>query len=348
MENHIVHVDIDAFYASVEELDNPTLKGKPLVVGGKSEQGIVTTANYEARKYGLHSAMPMFQARSLCDNLTIVPMRRKRYREKSREVFDVLHRYSPLIEKVSIDESYLDIRGQKEDGVTLVQNMQREVYQETGLTVSAGLSYNKFLAKLASDWNKPHGFKEIKRNEIPHILWPLPIRKVHGIGHRSEEKLKNLGIETVGDLYQLSEEFLVELFGRGGEELYQRIRGVDRRVVTIQRERKSLGTERTFPSTRDREVLKKYLENFSKEIAADLLERQIGAMTLTVKIKTWDFEIRTRSKTFDRVQIDPDDIFYNGITIFEELYQGEKIRLIGLTGSNLVDLKALQLSFFEV
>lgn len=177
----IVHVDLDAFYASCEELDNISLRGKALAVAGKSDRAIITTANYKAREYGIHSAMPVFIAKNLCENLIIVPMRRKRYLEKSKEVFDLLSTYTDIIEKVSIDESYLDLTDINPDYKSL-KKMQDNILKKTGLSVSIGMSTNKFLAKLASDWNKPRGIKIISKDEVPDILMDLDIRKIHGIG----------------------------------------------------------------------------------------------------------------------------------------------------------------------
>ena len=280
----IIHVDIDAFYASVEELDDKSIIGKPVVVGGRSNHGVVTTANYIAREYGIHSAMPMYMAKNLCDHLIIKPMRRQRYLEKSREVFEVLKTYTNKIEKVSIDESYLDISGlgYEED---IVYKLQEDVYKKTGLNVSCGLSYNKFLAKLASDWNKPRGVKIIREEDLPEILFPLDIRKVHGIGNKTEKKLRNIGINTVEDLYSLSYEFLTTMFKKSGEEIYKRIRGIDNREVTPNTVRKSLGTESTFEVTSKREELINYLKEFAREISEDLIVKEISGYTLTLKMK---------------------------------------------------------------
>ena len=345
MEN-IIHVDIDAFYASVEELDDKSLIGKPVVVGGKSNHGIVTTANYVARKYGIHSAMPMYMAKNLCDHLIIMPMRRDRYLEKSREVFDVLKTYTKVIEKVSIDESYLDIAGLGYDE-NIVYEIQKDVYNRTGLNVSIGMSYNKFLAKLASDWNKPKGIMIIKKRDVPEILFPLDIRKVHGIGKKSEKKLRNIGINTVEDLYSLSYDFLVSMFKKSGEEIYNRIRGIDNRKVTPNTVRKSLGTETTFEVTSKRDELIGYLKEFSHEISEDLIVKEISGYTLTLKMKNEDFKVKTRSKTYEKAIYAEDDIYKKSLEIFDEAYGGEKLRLIGITISNLADLSIRQLSFFK-
>mgnify|MGYP001661203378 CR=1 FL=1 len=342
----IIHVDIDAFYASVEELDDKSIIGKPVVVGGRSNHGVVTTANYIAREYGIHSAMPMYMAKNLCDHLIIKPMRRQRYLEKSREVFEVLKTYTNKIEKVSIDESYLDISGlgYEED---IVYKLQEDVYKKTGLNVSCGLSYNKFLAKLASDWNKPRGVKIIREEDLPEILFPLDIRKVHGIGNKTEKKLRNIGINTVEDLYSLSYEFLTTMFKKSGEEIYKRIRGIDNREVTPNTVRKSLGTESTFEVTSKREELINYLKEFAREISEDLIVKEISGYTLTLKMKNENFKIKTRSKTYDETIYAEDDILKKSLEIFEEAYDGEKLRLIGITVSNLADLNIRQLTFFN-
>ncbi|MBU5668342.1 DNA polymerase IV [Peptoniphilus sp. MSJ-1] len=341
----IIHVDIDAFYASVEELDDKSIIGKPVVVGGKSNHGVVTTANYVARKYGIHSAMPMYMAKNLCNHLIIKPMRRARYLEKSREVFDVLKRYSNKIEKVSIDESYLAVTGIDYDE-SFLKVLQNEVREKTGLNVSCGMSYNKFLAKLASDWNKPKGIKIIKESDIPDILLPLDIKKIHGIGRKSEAKLRNIGINTVADLYELPLDFLMGMFKKSGEEIYNRIRGIDKREVTPETIRKSLGTESTFEITSSRKILENYLKDFAEEISEDLIIKEIAGYTLTLKMKDENFKVKTRSKTYELAVFEEDDIYEKAIEIFEDSYEGSKLRLIGLTVSNLTDLNKRQLSFF--
>ncbi|MDU5571028.1 MAG: DNA polymerase IV [Peptoniphilus harei] len=342
----IIHVDIDAFYASVEELDDKSIIGKPLVVGGRSNHGVVTTANYIARDYGIHSAMPMYMAKNLCDHLIIKPMRRERYLEKSREVFDVLKTYTDKIEKVSIDESYLDLSGLSYDE-NIVYDIQRKVFEKTGLNVSVGLSYNKFLAKLASDWNKPKGVMIIRESDMPEILFPLDIRKVHGIGSKSEKKLRNIGINKVEDLYNLSYDFLANMLKKSGEEIYNRIRGIDKREVTPNAVRKSLGTESTFEATKNRSELINYLREFSREVSEDLIVKEISGYTLTLKMKNENFKVKTRSKTYDTAIYEKDDILNKSLEIFDEAYDGEKLRLIGITVSNLVDLNIRQLSFFN-
>lgn len=340
----IVHVDLDAFYASCEELDNISLRGKALAVAGKSDRAIITTANYKAREYGIHSAMPVFIAKNLCENLIIVPMRRKRYLEKSKEVFDLLSTYTDIIEKVSIDESYLDLTDINPD-YKFLKEMQDNILKKTGLSVSIGMSTNKFLAKLASDWNKPRGIKIISKDEVPDILMDLDIRKIHGIGKKSEDKLRNLGIDKVCDLYNLEEDFLINLFGKSGEDIYKRIRGIDDREVQTKIKRKSLGTENTFFPTDNRIDLENYIKIFSGEVSQDLIKRNLLGFTLTIKLKNDKFKIRTKSRTYENGLYKKEDIYREGLILFREFYDDEKIRLIGLTVSNLSDLKIHQLTF---
>lgn len=345
-ENKIIHIDVDAFYASVEEIDNPNLIGKPVVVGGRSKRGIITTANYEARKYGIHSAMPLFIAKNLYPSLIIVPGRRHRYLEKSKEVFDILHKYTDTLEKVSIDEAYLDLSNSL-NSVDIAKQIKNDVKDKTGLTVSCGVSYNKFLAKLASDWNKPDGLKIISKNDIPDILLPLDIKKVHGLGRKSQEKLRNIGINTVEDMFQLDLEFLEKIFGKMGYEIYQRIRGIDNRAVNSQRSRKSLGVERTFPDTRDKYILLNRLIQYSVELSKDLSSKNLGFQTLTLKLKTFDFKINTHSKTYSHVINDKQEIENLALELFNTHYKGEKLRLMGISASNLQPLSALQFNFLH-
>ena len=345
----IIHVDLDAFYASVEERDNPRLKGKPVIVGGRSNKGVVTTANYEARKYGVHSAMPMFMARRKCPKGIYVPGRMERYQEVSREIFRILHSFSDVLEKVSIDEAYLDITHLEAEPHKLVFELKETVYKETGLTLSVGIAYNKFLAKLASDWHKPAGVKEITPEMVPEILLPLPIRKVHGLGPKSCGLLNNLGLYTIGDLLELPEEFLMELLGKSGREVYHRIRGIDPRPVNTHRERKSLGIERTFPKgTRNRQVLEEYLQNFSQELSRDLKEKKLHARTITLKIKDENFKVQSRGKTLFQHINGADEIFEVVHGIFQELALEVPLRLIGITASNLLSEDLQQLSFFDL
>lgn len=344
----IFHIDMDAFYASVEEVDNPSIRNYPVIVGGKSDSGIVTTANYKARKYGIHSAMPIFLAKQKCPHGIYLPTRKDRYSEASKEVFEVLYSFTDLVEPVSIDEAYMDISNINEDPLVLAGKIKDKVYEETRLTMSIGISYNKFLAKLASDWQKPNGITIIDKTMLPEILLPLKVEKIHGIGPKSANRLNSIGIYTVKDLYSLDEEFLEDMFGKAGREIYKRIRGVDNREININRERKSLGTERTLKeSTLDLGLLKVYLKEFAKEISDGLNRKGLFGRTITVKVKDKDFKVTTRSKTLINDTASFDTIYYTAIMLFNELNIKKEIRLIGLTISNLTEYQLKQLSIFN-
>lgn len=341
----ILHVDMDAFFASVEELDNPELKKYPLAVGGSSGHGVVTTANYKARKYGVHSAMPVFMAKKLCPHLVLVPVRKNRYSQISQKIFTILQEYSPLVERVSIDEAYLDL-SHSSDFRGQALSIKRRVKEETGLTISCGLSYNKFLAKLASDMDKPDGFTIIEPSQSQAILRDLPIGKIHGIGTKSEEKLRSIGIEVGGDLMDLERPFLEELLGKAGGEIYLRIRGIDKRPVDPRRVRKSIGTEETFDRhTRDRKILEEKLKKYSQELAHSMDKKGFYGHTLTLKIKTENFETFTRSKTLEAPFRREEDIFFTAKSLLDEMDLKEKLRLMGLTLSSLVGEGEEQLFF---
>lgn len=345
---NILHIDMDAFYASVEEEDNPKIKGRPVIVGGSSKHGIVTTANYEARKYGIHSAMPIFMARQKCPHGLYLPTRIDRYKEASKEVFEGLYEFTDVVEAVSIDEAYLDISELDICPKKIALEIKEEVLKRTGLTMSVGISYNKFLAKLASDWNKPKGIKVITESMVPEILLDLSVRTVHGIGSISAKRLNEIGIYRVKDLLGLKKEFLVDFFGKQGIEIYQRIRGRDDRIVETHRERKSLGTETTFSDTiKDLEILKKYLYDFSLEVSDSLERKSFHGRTITVKVKYEDFTQRTKSKTLENETNKADDIYKWAKVLLEEIPLNKSLRLIGLSISNLASIDYKQLSFIN-
>ncbi|WP_251862518.1 DNA polymerase IV [Clostridium sp. Marseille-Q2269] len=346
MDRVIMHVDMDAFFASVEQMDNKKLKGKPVIVGGIGERGVVATASYEARKYGVHSAMPIFVAKKKCPFGVYVPTRHSRYKEISNNIFEILFQVTSIIEPVSIDEAYLDISHISYEPIKVAEYIKNRVKNELGLTLSVGISYNKFLAKLASDWHKPNGIKMINKDMVPKVLEPLPISKIYGMGKKSVEKLHNIGIFTVKDMYKLSKEFCVEYFGKFGLEIYDRIRGIDKREVKVSRERKSIGKEITLKKDIvNKQEMKKYLLDFSKNISYNLYKKNSGGKTITIKIKTSNFETHTRSKTVNYYLTDKEEIYKLACDILEQIDFKEPIRLIGLTVSNLVQNKIQQISF---
>lgn len=348
MMRKIIHVDMDAFFASVEQHDNPKLKGKPVIVGGLSGRGVVSTCSYEARKYGIHSAMPMYMAKSLCPNGVFLPVRFQRYREVSKKVFDILYEITDIVEPLSIDEAYLDVTDIDKNPEDIAKEIKEKVYMTTGLTVSAGVSYNKFLAKIASDWNKPDGLMVITEDMVPDILRPLSVSKVYGIGEKSSERLKKIGIEKVDDLLKLSEEELINIFGKYGKEIYDRIRGIDLRPVETYRETKSIGKETTLKKdTDDIDLLTKYLEGFSRTISLELKKEKLYCRTVTVKIKTWNFTVHTKSRTLNEYIDSPDDIYNVASSILKESNISQPVRLIGLSVSNLSTNSIKQLSLFD-
>ena len=343
-----MHVDMDAFFAAVEEYDNPKLKGRPLIVGGNSKRGIATTANYEARKYGIHSAMPIFIAKQKCPRATIVPTRISRYREVSQKVFEILGEFTDLIEPLSIDEGFLDVSKIDMPSIEIAKSIKKRVLEVTGLTMSIGISYNKFLAKIASDWNKPDGIKIIDKSMVPGILLPLSISKVYGIGPKSAKRLNNIGIYKIKDLMNLSEEFLVSFFGTHGTEIFKRIRGIDDRQVEVNSIRKSIGTETTFiETTDDVEILKDYLSRFSKELVESLESKNMQAKTITLKLKDVKFKTNTKGITLSNYVYDFEDIYSTSIMLLEQSELIEEIRLIGLSLSNLYTKTIEQLSLFD-
>ncbi len=345
-ERRIIHVDMDAFFAAVEQHDNPKLKGRPVIVGGTSNRGVVSTCSYEARKFGVHSAMPVFMAKSKCPNGVYLPVRYERYKEASRQVFEVLFRVTNSIEPLSIDEAYLDVTDVKLDSIKIANWIKREVLRKTGLTISVGISYNKFLAKIASDWNKPNGIKEIDKDMVPEILKPLSIDKIYGLGKKSVQKLNNIGIYKVEELLKLEEEFFVEYFGKYGKEIYWRIRGIDNRKVKVERNVKSIGRESTlWEDTKNKENLKEYLEDFSNRIEKSLYARNLYCKTVTVKYKTASFQGHTKSKTVNENISNKTEIYKVAMEILEELHIEEEIRLIGLSVTNLYEKTLEQISF---
>lgn len=347
MKKVIMHVDMDAFFASVEVMDNLSLRGKPVIVGGTSERGVVATCSYEARKYGVRSAMPAYIAKLKCPNGIFLPIRMSRYKEISKEIFEIFYEITSYVEPLSIDEAYLDISNVQNDPVSVANYIKEVVKKNTGLTLSVGISYNKFLAKLASDWNKPNGLKIITPEMVPKILFPLPVNKVHGLGQKSVKKLNDIGVFTIEELYNLPREILTQFFGKYGIEIYDRIRGIDKRNVEIYRQRKSIGRENTLKvDTDDKEEIKFYLKSFSNSISKELLNRNFSGKTLTLKIKTTNFHNHTKSKTLPYFISKEEEIYKEACDILMNLDLNEKIRLIGVSISSLEENRLEQMTLF--
>ncbi|GEQ84972.1 DNA polymerase IV 2 [Patiriisocius marinistellae] len=335
----IIHVDMDAFYASVEQLDDPSLRGKPIAVGGGSSRGVVSAASYEARKYGVRSAMAGSLAAKLCPQLIFVKTRFDRYREISDKVRKVFYEYSDLVEPLSLDEAYIDVTQNKKgnpSATLIAQEIRTKIYERTGLNASAGISINKFIAKIASDFNKPNGQKTVPPEEVLEFLEALDIKKFYGVGKVMKEKMYRHGIYTGADLKTKSIEFLEEHFGKSGGYYYNIVRGIHNSQVKAERTRKSLAAERTFSENIASEIFMiERLENIAAEVERRLKKSKVAGKTVTLKIKYSDFTLQTRSKTLS-LYIASKELIME--TVKELLFQeGMKnsVRLLGISMSNL-------------
>ena len=343
----IIHVDMDAFYASVEELDNPDLKGKPLAVGGSEKRGVVSAANYEARKFGVRSAMSGYIAKKNCPHITFVKPRFERYKEISKKIRSIFFEYTDLVEPLSLDEAYLDVTINKKgnpSATLLATEIRQRILEETGLNASAGISINKFIAKVASDINKPNGQKTVNPEEVISFLEALDIRKFYGVGKVTAEKMYQLGIFTGNDLKTKPIEFLTEKFGKTGSYYYNVVRGIHTSEVKPHRIPKSVGAERTFNENLSSEIfMLERLEHIAEELERRLKKAAIAGKTITLKIKYSDFTLNTRSKTIPYFIADKTLILE---TSKELLYQEElqnSVRLLGISLSNLnTDNKAIK------
>lgn len=343
----ILHVDMDAFFANVEIRDQPALRNKPVCIakhpnltGGR---GIVSTCNYEARKYGIHSAMSSQEAYKRCRHAIFIPGRHAYYRSISRKIHRIFQRYTDVIQAVSIDEAYLDVTENKfniKSATLLAKKLQAEIYEATSLTCSIGVSYNKYIAKLASDYHKPNGITLVEPEDALAFLTQLPIEDFRGVGEKSVAKFHYLGIHTGLDLYQKSMDFLIEHFGKAGYSLYYNVRGRNNSPVKTTRERKSLGKETTFHQflTMDREV-KEQLQALTDKVSSYLQEKNLKAATITIKIRYDDFETLTRQVQMTQASNDSAYLFAYVEELWEQHGHLEKaIRLLGVSTSNFDDL----------
>ncbi len=330
---------MDAFYASVEQLDNPELRGKPVAVGGGGKRGVVSAASYEARKFGVRSAMSGFLALKNCPDLIFVPARFKRYKEVSKQIRTVFYKYTDLVEPLSLDEAYLDVTVNKKGNPSaskIAEEIRAEIFAVTGLTASAGISVNKFVAKIASDYNKPNGQKTVTPKEVIPFLEALDIRKFYGVGKVTAEKMYKLGIFTGTDLKSKSEDYLIAHFGKSGGFYYQVVRGVHTSPVKPHRVSKSMGAERTFLKNLSSEIyMLERLEHIAIELDKRLKGSKIAGKTITLKIKYSDFTQQTRSKTLPYYIADKDLIMDNiKMLLYQEKLQNS-VRLLGISLSNL-------------
>lgn len=338
-QRKIIHVDMDAFYASVEQLDNPELKGKPIAVGGSSQRGVVSAASYEARKFGVRSAMSSVIAKRNCPELIFVKPRFERYRELSNRIRNIFLEYTDLVEPLSLDEAYLDVTENKKGNPSaslIAKEIRQKILDKTGLTASAGISINKFIAKVASDYNKPNGQKTVNPEEVAEFLEALEIRKFYGVGKVTADKMYRLGIFTGKDLKGKSLEFLNEHFGNSGEYYFNVVRGIHLSEVKPSRIRKSLGAERTFEENISSEVfMLERLANISEEIERRLAKSKVAGKTITLKIKYSDFSLQTRSKTLAYFISSKDLILETAKELLYQEKMKNSVRLLGISLSNL-------------
>ncbi|RKS99296.1 DNA polymerase IV [Flavobacterium sp. 123] len=335
----IIHIDMDAFYASVEQMDNPELKGKPIAVGGSENRGVVAAASYEARKFGVRSAISGVMAKKNCPELIFVRPRFERYREISAKIQKIFHEYTDLVEPLSLDEAYLDVTNNKKgnpSATLLAQEIRLRIFNEVGLTASAGISVNKFVAKIASDFNKPNGQKTVNPDEVISFLEELPIRKFYGVGKVTTEKMYQLGIFTGLELKSKSVEFLEKHFGKSGNFYYNVVRGIHNGEVKSERTAKSVAAEHTFESNLTSEIFMiEQLEKIANTLERRLKKHSIAGKTITLKIKYSDFSQQTRSKTLPYFISDKGLILES---VKELLYQErmkDSVRLLGISLSNL-------------
>jgi DNA polymerase-4 len=336
----IIHVDMDAFFASVEQRDNPSLKGRPVAVGGSKERSVVAAASYEARRYGVRSAMPSVTARRLCPDLTFVKPRFEVYREVSSQIGDIFREYTPMVEFLSLDEAYLDVTDNLK-GIPLARDIAQQIREQirarTGLTASAGLSYCKFLAKMASDQRKPDGMFLIPPGKGKDFVASLAIGKFHGIGPATAERMKSLGIVKGADLERVGAAFLEENFGKAGGYFHRLSLGIDDRPVNPERIRKSSGAEETFPhDILDAEVAKREVGVIAEKVWDRCERHGSRGRTLVLKVKFEDFEEISRSKTVPTYHIDKAAFIRTAVNLIETILPLDKgIRLIGVTMAGL-------------
>ena len=336
----IIHIDMDAFFASVEQRDNPELRGKPVAVGGSGGRGVVAAASYEARKFGVRSAMPSVTAKRLCPDLIFVKSRFDAYREASQTIRKIFNHHTPHVEPLSLDEAYLDVTDDLlgiGSATRIAELIRQEIKAKTRLTASAGVSYNKFLAKIASDQNKPDGICVIRPGEGADFVAKLPVRRFHGVGPKGAEKMARLGIETGGDLASKDIAFLRTNFGSMGDYLYRAARGIDLRPVRAHRIRKSVGGERTFnEDISSGPALRQTLDNIIDIVWTSIERAEAKGRTVTLKMKYTDFQIVTRAKTVDRPVADKAQFAVIARQLLDELLPLPlPIRLMGLTLSKL-------------
>lgn len=344
---------MDCFYAAVHMRDDPSLRGKPVVIGGRPEgRGVVAAASYEARRFGIHSAMPSSRARRLCPGVVFIPPDFRRYSLESEKIFAIYREITPLVQAVSIDEAYLDVTahlGEAGSATAVAREIRRRVLAERALTVSVGVGPNRLVAKIASDFHKPDGLTVVPPHKVQAFLDPLPVRRLHGVGPATEKVLVEMGVQTVADLRALAVEELSARFGKHGRILSEFARGIDDRPVETHQERKSLGTENTYTvDLADLAAMDAEVDRMAGEVAAALARRGFAACTVTLKVRYADFTTVTRSRTGELPVHEADAIAAAARDLLRRTDAPRRpIRLLGVTASNLVQGRMVQLLLFR-
>jgi nucleotidyltransferase/DNA polymerase involved in DNA repair len=356
MKRIILHLDMDAFFAAIEQLDHPEYRGKPVIVGadpkGGRGRGVVSTCSYEARKYGIHSAMPISEAYRRCPDGIFLPVRGKRYGQVSKQVMAIVGEFSPTIEQISIDEAFVDMTGSAHlfgGPKSAALEMKRRIHDQTGLTASVGIAPNKFLAKIASDLQKPDGLVIVPEGREKEFLRPLPIRRLWGVGKKTGEYLERIGIETIGQLAEMPLEDLTKRFGKWGLSLWQLANGIDHRPVSPSRLRKSISVERTFDEdVDDSAVIEKTLFRIAEQLSRDMRREGLKGRTITLKIRLEDFSTFTRSRTLPEWTNSPKVLRAVVMSLLRKFSRGgQRVRLLGIAVSHLNVIAGEQLSIFE-
>ncbi len=349
----IFHVDMNSFYASVEMTFDPRLKGKPVAIAGNPEErrGVIVTSSYEARAKGVKTTMPIWEAKKLCPELIIVRPHFDRYREMSAKIFKLLLQFTALVEPVSIDEGYLDVTDYDENPLKLAENIQLKILKELGIPCSIGIGPNKFLAKTASDMKKPLGITVLRKRELSTKLWPLPIDKMYGVGHKTAEKLKSININTIGDIAKADTYHLSLVLGINGERLKNRANGIDPRIVDPDAvsDFKSIGNSQTLQTdVSDINELKSVLAKLSEKVAERLQRRELKGLTIQIMIRYKDRQTITRSKKLSTYTNDLSEIFLHAFDLLDSHWSRYPVRLLGVTMQDITENKHIkhQLTLF--
>lgn len=357
IDQTIMHVDMDAFYAAIEQRDHPDFLGKPVVVGADPKhgrgRGVVSTASYEARQFGIHSAQPISQAWKCCPNAIFLPVRMSRYQSVSKQIMDILSSFSPNLEKISLDEAFLDIRGTERllgSPLQIAKAIKKQIVDTVGLTASVGIGPNKLIAKIASDHQKPDGLTEIRSDQVEGFLNPLPVRRLWGIGKQTEKRLHTFGVKYIGDLAKFDLDFLVREFGKWGRCLYFYARGIDDSPVISYRDAKSISNEVTFGQDEiNRENIRKTLLKLCDKVGFRLREQNYTARTITLKVRFSDFTTLVRNSTLPKSIHLSETIYQEIFHLFESIDTDQRpIRLLGVGVSQLLSAQAMQYDLFHV